>query len=174
MAAGPTSACEALIGKTLPAFTADSSRGRLELGGPHSRRALVLLFLPCLGSAECREYVAGFVAQRPAYEHLGARVVLVTAAAGSGGLTDIPYPVLADGAGLFARHGLVDEPGGPTAGVIIVDRYGTVASCYTGTGCADLPAEPRVRRAVLAAEAVCPECGVPEDHWLDPVESESG
>jgi len=173
VAADPTSACEALIGRTLPAFSADSSRGRLELGGPHSRGALVLLFLPCLGSAECREYVAGFVAQRPAYEHLGARVVLVTAATPSEP-AHIPYPVITHGAELFSRHGLVGEPGGPTAGVIIVDRYGAVASCYTGTGCADLPAEPRVRRAVLAAEAVCPECGVPEDHWLDAVESESG
>ncbi len=165
-----TRSCQSLIGKQLVPFARDSSQGPFNVSESLGHRPLILVFLPDLGSPACHGYVRALEANRGEFEELDGVIVVVTAAPKAAAHADLAFPVAADAHDLFAEYGLVEEREKLRSGVIIADRYGTVSSVYCETTCSELPDEVRVARALLGAESSCPECGVPEQHWLEAVE----
>jgi peroxiredoxin len=162
-------ACESLIGMDLPAFVRRPSGGATDLSDMLGGKPSVLLFLPDVESSACRAYIRTFRARREEFDHLGGVIVLITTSPPAAGHARSPFPVVADAPDVFRDHGLMASGEEPRAGVIVSDRYGTVGSVYCGATCADLPNASRVARALLGAESLCPECGVPEKHWLEAV-----
>ncbi len=154
-----------LEGRTAPAFSRQSSRGYLELKTLLGRKPLVLLFMPDLSDPGCSAYVNAFGRDLPHYRALGSEIIVLTAGA-SVGPRGMPFVVVPKAKEVFATYGVLGGDELPLAGVVVVDRYGEVASAHAGETCSDLPEEPRVARLLLGAESVCPECGVAEDHWL--------
>jgi peroxiredoxin len=162
-------ACESLVGMELPAFGRRHCTGPTDLSEILGSNPPVLLFLPNVESPGCRAYIRTFHARREEFEYLGGVIVVVTTSSKSAVPSGISFPVVTDAHNLFRDHGLLSGSDSPRAAVIVADRYGTVHSVYWGGACTDLPEARRVARALLGAESLCPECGVPEDHWLEAV-----
>jgi hypothetical protein len=155
-----------LIGGRSPRFVWDSDRGEIA-SEAMAGRALVLIFLPSLHDDSSRAYLRGFVANQNEYKRLEAKVLVITA-----GLVpptmSIPFPVISGEPFPFEQFQLVHDEG-PWAGVVIVDRYGSVAHWESEPTPDLLPSQPRVAQLVQSAESSCPECGTPEQHWLEAV-----
>jgi|GEM_PF-3163435 hypothetical protein len=164
--------CGLRSGEQLPPFVGISDQGLVDSGELRGRRALVLLFLPEPLEPPCARYLDAFASHEGDYRHLGAAIVVVSdvLACRPGG--DCPFPVIARGRELFTRFGFSDEHGAPRAGVVITDPFGTVDRCYAADDCAGLPAERTIARVLLGAVSACPECGAPEQHWLDAAHDE--
>jgi peroxiredoxin len=160
-------ACESLVGMELPAFGRRHCTGPTDLSDILGSNPPVLLFLPDVASPACRAYIRSFGARREEFDYLGGVIVVITTSPKSVVPAGIPFPVAADAHDLFRDHGLLGGDNSPRAGVIVADRYGTVHSVYWGAACSDLPEARRVARALLGAESLCPECGVPEEHWIE-------
>lgn len=155
-----------LKGKTAPAFSHQSSQGYLELKALLGKKPLVLVFVADLADPGCSAYVNAFQRDLSHYRGLGSEIIVLTAAA-SVEPKDLPFRVVPAAQEVFATYRLLGENELPLAGVVVVDRYGEVAAAHAAQTCSDLPEEPRIGRLLLGAESVCPECGVPEDHWLE-------
>jgi len=156
---------EILVGKRAPSFSLQSSKGRLDLGVWLGRKALVLLFMPGLDEPKCRSYIESFERNRGHYRAFDADVVVVTA----GVFTDqheASFPVVSDALQVFSDYGVLGEDERALCGVVVVDRYGEIAFAHAAETCSRLPHESRIAKRLVGAESVCPECGVPEEHWL--------
>ena len=156
----------ALAGNRLPHFVCESTRGAIgsrELSG----RPVLLLFLPSFNDEASRAYLRDYISDEDEYRRLDAAVVVVTAGSVSVA-EDLPFPVVPDGSELFSQFHLVHDEG-PWAGVVIADRYGYVVQWDSEPSADLLPSQSRVAQVLQGAESVCPECGVPEQRWLDAV-----
>ena len=156
--------CEELVGKSVPWFARESSRGRIVARDASGQTPRVLIFCPSPETAGGREYLRAMERDRETYARLYAEVVIVAAGEYP---SDSPFAVIADAPDLFQAFGFADEEGNPLAGVAVVDRYGEVDACYAGVDFGALPGEEIVVRRLEGAEAQCPECGVPEARWLE-------
>ncbi len=147
-------------GESAPAFR----HGGFDLAAHLGQRPVVLLFLPDMNGPACADYVAEFAADITHYQSLNAVVAVVTPSCEARELAEVTLVPGAEEA--FAFYGLGRTDWGLSAGLVIIDRYGQVSAVYERERCSDLPDEQIVARVLLGAESVCPECGVPEDHWV--------
>lgn len=154
---------EDLVGERCPVFARESSRGRVELSAYVGLKPIVLLFVPDLSAAECGAFVNAFAADYDHYRALDALVVALTAGTSSGG--DLPFALIAEARDIFEQFKAMSQ-GSQAAGVMLVDRYGQVRYAQLAASCSELPAEARLAKLLLGFESLCPECGVPEEHWL--------
>ncbi|MBN1458036.1 MAG: redoxin domain-containing protein [Armatimonadetes bacterium] len=155
-----------LKGRSAPAFSHESSHGYLELKKLLGKKPLVLLFVADLDDPSCRAYVDAFERDSRHYRAFGSEVIIL-AAGTSVGPRELSFVAVPEAQEVFSVYEMLTEEGLPLAGVVIVDRYGEIASIHAAQVCSDLPSEPRVARLLVGAESLCPECGVPEDHWLE-------
>jgi len=151
----------------LPRFVWDSDRGVIDSEAV-AGRPLVLIFLPSLHDDPSRAYLSEFAANRNEYERLEAHVFVITASPVPPA-TSITFPLISGKPDPFEQFGLVHDEG-PWAGVVIADRYGSVAHWESAPTPDLLPSQPRVAQLLQSAESVCPECGVPEERWLETVQ----
>ena len=158
-----------LEGKKAPTFSLQSSQGHLDLKDYLGRKPVVLIFVPDLAHPECGEYIQAFQQNGDHYRAFGASVIVVTAGVATGP-KELPFAVASDALEVFRHYDLARQGGLPLCAVVIVDRYGDVASAHAVETCSELPEEPRVGRLLVGAESLCPECGVPEQHWLEAAE----
>ncbi len=158
---------EGLVGERCPLFTRESSRGRVDLSAYVGLKPIVLLFVPDLAASDCGAYLNEFTANHDHYRSLDALVIVVTVGVSSG--NELPFTVITEARDIFEQFKLMSQTS-PAAGVMLVDRYGQVRHAQLATSCPELPAETRVAKLLLGFESLCPECGVPEEHWLAAVE----
>jgi peroxiredoxin len=157
---------EIVPGSRLPHFARESTRGLIDTEAL-SGRPVVLLFLPLLSELGCRSYLQDFPSDQAEYQRLEAEIVVISTGSPESG-TDLPFPVIAGAGDLFHQfHFIHDE--GPWWGVVIADRYGILDRVFSEPSCGQLPSESRVAQLLQSAESSCPECGVPEQHWVDAV-----
>jgi alkyl hydroperoxide reductase subunit AhpC len=158
--------CQRLVGDKAPRFERNSTGGIITSWDLSGRRPRLLVFCPSLDDAQCMDYLEKIAADQEEYDRLEAVVVVITAGdAGRPGATALP--VIAGARDLYAQFGLVDPEGGARPGVIVIDRYGMVDSCFTGAEFMDLPPESSIIARLTSAEAECPECGVAERRWTE-------
>ncbi len=158
---------EGLVGERCPVFVRESSRGRVDLSAYVGLKPIVLLFVPDFAASDCGAYLNEFAANYDHYRALDALVIAVTAGDASGG--DLPFAVIAEARIVFEQFKATSQ-GSLAAGVMLVDRYGQVRYAQLAASCSELPTEARVAKLLLGFESLCPECGVPEEHWLAAVE----
>ncbi len=158
--------CQRLIGDKAPRFERESTGGPISSWDLSGRRPRILVFCPSLDDAQCVNYLEKIAADQEEYDRLEAVVVVITAGdAGRPGATALP--AISGAPDLYAQFGLIDDRGRAQPGVVVIDRYGMVDSCFTGAEFMDLPPESSILRRLISAEAACPECGVPEKQWAD-------
>jgi peroxiredoxin len=162
----PDGTCQRLVGDKAPRFERESTGGVVSSWDLSGRRPRLLVFCPSLDDAQCTDYLEKIAADQEEYDRLEAVVVVITAGdAGRSGATALP--VLAGAQDLYAQFGLTDPEGRAQPGVVVIDRYGMVDSCFTGAEFVDLPPESSIISRLTSAEAECPECGVAETRWAE-------
>lgn len=118
-------------GDRIPDFTAPAAGdGTVSTRRYYLRRNLALVFTHRWPCAACQDYLWAIGEQIEPVRAEAAEVVAVVPLGPQvalGELTALPFPVaLADDAEIHERYGLVTDDDRPLAGVVIVDRVGTV------------------------------------------------
>lgn len=156
-----------LVGKEAPFFTRDSTRGPVTSHDGSGNHPHVLVFCPSPEMPECRSYLDALVSDREEFDEIDAQVVVITPAGAETAASSLPLPIISQAKDLFEQFGMVDEQRRPRLGVVTVDRYGVVDSCFVATRVEELPKAHLIATRLSQVESQCPECGVPEALWAD-------
>ena len=153
-------------GDRIPDFTAPAAgEGTVSTRRYYLRRNLALVFTHRWPCAACQDYLRAMAQHIEALRAEPAEVVAVVPLGPQvalGGPAGLPFPVaLADDAEIHERYGLVTDDGRPLAGVVIVDRVGTVYEAALAGEAHRLLEPEEIRSWLEFVSYECSEC------WAD-------